>query len=88
MSRDYRAVLMVDDDLGFTLPLAGALASSGIALGFEALLPTGKFFPPEYAAPAVRTIEPGSSRSIESEEDWYTGARSVVSIRSRATAHT
>src|SRR6202140_1530158 len=32
MSRDYRAVLMVDDDLGFTLALAGALASRGIAL--------------------------------------------------------
>jgi hypothetical protein len=32
MSRDYRAVLMVDDDLGFTLALAGALASHGIVL--------------------------------------------------------
>jgi DNA-binding NtrC family response regulator len=32
MSRDYRAVLMVDDDLGFTFALAGALASRGIAL--------------------------------------------------------
>jgi DNA-binding NtrC family response regulator len=32
MSRDYRAVLMVDDNLGFTFALAGALASRGIAL--------------------------------------------------------
>ena len=32
MSRDYRAVLMVDDDLGFTFALADALASRGIAL--------------------------------------------------------
>ena len=32
MSRDYRAVLMVDDDLGFMFVLAGALASRGIAL--------------------------------------------------------
>ena len=32
MSREYRAVLMVDDDLGFTFALADALASRGIAL--------------------------------------------------------
>src|SRR3984893_5389900 len=32
MSRDYRAVLMVDDNLRFTFALAGALASRGIAL--------------------------------------------------------
>ena len=32
MSRDYRAVLIVDDEPGFTFALAEALASRGIAL--------------------------------------------------------
>jgi len=32
MSRDYRAVLMIDNDPGFTFALADALASRGIVL--------------------------------------------------------